>query len=353
MTAWLTVKNNAQSALYAGITAAATSLTLLSGEGAKFPSASFNISIDDEILYCSTRTDDVLTVVRAQEGTTAAVHAIAATVSLNITAGIISQIQDAIDAGGGGISDIDDFLDDTPVDGEVHKAPSSNALYDTNTLVNAHASRHKWGGADPLNIKDLLMDASYPFYNKNWLDIAGFTASHTNTGSFTVGFIFGQLATGATTNSRACLYSTTPALFYNNNSNYYSRFMIRLNPITTMTNLTAWFGCLTNPTAPTATENHIAFKIVDGEIWASCGNGTNGNLVDTGVAISQYSIINLYYKQIGTTIYFYVNDVLKVTMTTYVPGPGPSVYLTMYMLNSAAENKNIYVYPMYFMLGSE
>jgi len=102
MTTWLNVKNNAQSALYAGITAAATSLTLLAGEGVKFPASNFNISIDDEILLCTTRTVDVLTVIRAQEGTTAAIHAVGATVTLNVTAGIISQIQAAIDAGAGG-----------------------------------------------------------------------------------------------------------------------------------------------------------------------------------------------------------------------------------------------------------
>ena len=102
MTTWLNVKNNAQSALYAGITAAATSLTLLAGEGAKFPASNFNISIDDEILLCTTRTVDVLTVTRAQEGTTATIHAIGATVTLNVTAGIISQLQTAIDSGAGG-----------------------------------------------------------------------------------------------------------------------------------------------------------------------------------------------------------------------------------------------------------
>lgn len=93
---FLTVKNNAQSALYSGITAAATSLTLLSGEGAKFPAANFHISIDDEILLCSSRTGDVLTVTRAQEGTAAAVHAISATVTLNITAAIIEELQAAL-----------------------------------------------------------------------------------------------------------------------------------------------------------------------------------------------------------------------------------------------------------------
>ncbi|MGD0856546.1 MAG: hypothetical protein ABSA18_12180 [Dehalococcoidia bacterium] len=144
MTTWLNVKNNAQSALYAGITAAATSLTLLAGEGAKFPASNFNISIDDEILLCTTRTVDVLTVTRVQEGTTAAIHAVGATVTLNVTAGIISQLQAAIDAaGGGGISNIDGFLDDTPVDGQLHKAPTSNALFDHAAAVSGAHGMNK------------------------------------------------------------------------------------------------------------------------------------------------------------------------------------------------------------------
>jgi hypothetical protein len=130
MTTWLNVKNNAQSALYAGITAAATSLTLLAGEGAKFPASNFNISIDDEILLCTTRTVDVLTVTRAQEGTTAAIHAVGATVTLNVTAGIISQLQAAIDAGGSG-SGI--TLDNTAggTSGATTTAPTSNALFNS------------------------------------------------------------------------------------------------------------------------------------------------------------------------------------------------------------------------------
>lgn len=98
MTAWLNVKNNAESALSAALTAAATTLTLVSGDGARFPASNFNISIDDEILTCSSRTGDVLTVARAQEGTTAAAHAAGAIVSLNLTAAVITQLQDAIDA---------------------------------------------------------------------------------------------------------------------------------------------------------------------------------------------------------------------------------------------------------------
>lgn len=113
MTTWLNVKNNAESALASAITAAATSLTLITGDGAKFPASNFHISIDDEILLCSSRAGDVLTVTRAQESTAATAHAAGAIVALNVTAGIITQLQEAVDLGAGGV---DTFLEltDTP-----------------------------------------------------------------------------------------------------------------------------------------------------------------------------------------------------------------------------------------------
>jgi hypothetical protein len=91
---FLNVKNNASSILAAGIDAVATSLTVAAGEGARFPASNFHITIEDEILLCTTRTGDVLTVTRAQEGTAAAAHAAAKAVRLNITAAIIQELQD-------------------------------------------------------------------------------------------------------------------------------------------------------------------------------------------------------------------------------------------------------------------
>jgi len=91
---FLNVKNNASSILAAGITAGATSLTVAVGEGARFPASNFHITIEDEILKCTTRTGDVLTVTRAQEGTAAAAHAAGKAVRLNITAAIIQELQD-------------------------------------------------------------------------------------------------------------------------------------------------------------------------------------------------------------------------------------------------------------------
>ncbi len=90
---FLNVKNRAASTLASGITDVATSLTVAAGEGTKFPATNFNITIEDEILLCSSRTNDVLTVVRAQEGTANVAHDAAKTVELRITAKIITDIQ--------------------------------------------------------------------------------------------------------------------------------------------------------------------------------------------------------------------------------------------------------------------
>ena len=90
--AYLKVKNRAASALAADITATATSLSVTAGEGAKFPdSGDFHITIEDEILKCTARTTDTLTVTRAQEGTTAAAHSAGKSVELRITAGVLES----------------------------------------------------------------------------------------------------------------------------------------------------------------------------------------------------------------------------------------------------------------------
>lgn len=96
MTTWLVAKNNAESALAADISDVATSLTVTTGEGAKFPSTfPFRVSIDSEIIEVGARTTDTLSsLTRAQESTTGAAHSAGATVELCITAGAVTQLQD-------------------------------------------------------------------------------------------------------------------------------------------------------------------------------------------------------------------------------------------------------------------
>jgi len=66
--------SKAVTTLASTITATATSITVATGEGALLPASDFFIEIGNEILKCSSRTDDVLTVTRGQKSTTAAAH---------------------------------------------------------------------------------------------------------------------------------------------------------------------------------------------------------------------------------------------------------------------------------------
>jgi len=66
--------SKAVTTLASDITATATTVSVAAGEGAKLPASDFFIEIDNEILKCSSRTDDELTAARGQKGTTPAAH---------------------------------------------------------------------------------------------------------------------------------------------------------------------------------------------------------------------------------------------------------------------------------------
>ncbi len=96
-TTFLQVKNRAYSTLASAIADDALSLDVASGDGAKFPSSyPFHITIDSEIMSCTNRSTDTLTVTRAQQSTTAATHSAGARVSLNVTAKSISDLNTAV-----------------------------------------------------------------------------------------------------------------------------------------------------------------------------------------------------------------------------------------------------------------
>lgn len=87
--------NNANATLAAGINSSATSITLTSGQGARFPTLTasdyFYATLIDtsnnlEIVKCTARSTDVLTVVRAQESTTARAYSTGDRIEIRITA---------------------------------------------------------------------------------------------------------------------------------------------------------------------------------------------------------------------------------------------------------------------------
>jgi hypothetical protein len=90
--------NNANATLASGITNVATSMSLASGKGALFPNPSggdwFLLTLTQagiesswEIVKCTARSTDTLTIVRAQEGTTGLAWATADKAELRLTAG--------------------------------------------------------------------------------------------------------------------------------------------------------------------------------------------------------------------------------------------------------------------------
>ena len=94
--------NNASSTLAANIGPAATSLTVATGEGAKFPSSgTFLVTlckVASGIEYAweivsATRSGDVLTITRAQEGTSAGSYLIGDIVSLRVTAAQVTALE--------------------------------------------------------------------------------------------------------------------------------------------------------------------------------------------------------------------------------------------------------------------
>lgn len=93
--------NNASSLLASGIAPTDTVATVQAGQGALFPTISAGqiaaITLEDvsgniEVVYATGRTGDSLTIVRAQEGTTAISFASGSRVEQRVTAGVISAL---------------------------------------------------------------------------------------------------------------------------------------------------------------------------------------------------------------------------------------------------------------------
>jgi hypothetical protein len=93
--------NSAFATLASGINSSATSITLTTGQGARFPSLSagdfFYATLIDtsnnlEIIKCTARSTDVLTVVRGQESTTARAYSTGDRIELRVTAAGFSEM---------------------------------------------------------------------------------------------------------------------------------------------------------------------------------------------------------------------------------------------------------------------
>ncbi len=96
-TTFLVAKNRVHSKLAAALTAGATSLTVTLADAGLFPDTyPFHLTIEDEIVSVTNRVSNLMTIVRAQQDTTAVAHANKTFVALNITAKAVSDLNAAV-----------------------------------------------------------------------------------------------------------------------------------------------------------------------------------------------------------------------------------------------------------------
>src|ERR1700744_5996876 len=113
--------NAVATTLNGGITSSTTSVTLT--DASTWPAGNFRVIVDSEIMYCTSRSSNVLTVVRGQEGTTAASHADLTAAVHGLTAGFLNQYRldllaaAAIIDGADSLSADDDDFDDESFSG--------------------------------------------------------------------------------------------------------------------------------------------------------------------------------------------------------------------------------------------
>lgn len=170
--------NNASSLLAATINAAATTVQVGAGEGALFPSptgseyflvALVNAAGDLEIVKCTSRTGDLLTVVRAQEGTSAATWTNGATrVELRVTKGTMEamlqktgdSMSGNLDMGGHNVVDARLTGDTTVVGGQLVGTAIRGVEDDASNeiLVPSDGSRATAGGSPILTQGDGVME---------------------------------------------------------------------------------------------------------------------------------------------------------------------------------------------------
>lgn len=103
----LKITNNAFGTLAASINDSVTSITVASGQGARFPTLGagdyfyatlINISNEFEIVQCTARIGDVLTVTRAQDGTSARAYTVGDRLEIRPVAAIFDGKQDTLPA---------------------------------------------------------------------------------------------------------------------------------------------------------------------------------------------------------------------------------------------------------------
>lgn len=187
--------------------------------------------------------------------------------------------------------------------------------------VSNHDARHEWGGADEVNIKDTLAFA-YPYLLLSPGDSGSYTQTLTGGRGWTaishkgVSACSGNLANDVTGSvSWESFYLDYAESFYR------LRYSCSLNMDGTA-NSEIWVGFFSDTTTfPTTTSNHIGFRLLNGTLYASNGNGVNGTQtqIDTGLGAWDERAVGFKYMADNIKYYLQNNSTEIATHTTNRP----------------------------------
>lgn len=278
MTTFLGKKNNAVSkvATVGGIDNSTDPVTfaVTTGEGSKFPASNFVITIDNEILLCTSRTGDNLTCTRAYEGTTIAAHSQNADVEARITAGTLLEYEKISNLHG-----MDFAADDQTSDAYVVTLAPAPTAYFTGMVVKFKANTLNTG-ACTLNVNSLGAKTLKKNYNSDLVTgdiLAGQIViaiyDGTNFQVLSVGSV--PIATGAeTTTGTDNTKAISPKALADAdlNTRLKSKLMITSRDGTAASGDVSYTGCGFKPTAI------IAKSFVSGTVYQSFGMADSDKL---------------------------------------------------------------------------
>lgn len=142
------------------------------------------------------------------------------------------------------------------------------------------------------------------------------------------------LSSGAVNGNRKYIYYgdywVTPGT-----NDRHIRFSASVMSKDTCANKETWVVLLSGVT-PSVTAYHLGFRIVNGDIYASNGNGVNGTQTDTGIKATQWANITFVAVYGTDNIKYYINGILKATHTTNRPAG-----ITLNMHHSVKTTENV------------
>jgi len=295
--AFLKVKNRAVSLLASGVSDTDTSWTLATAEGAKFPdSGNFHVTCEDEIVMCTARSGDVLTAVRAQEGTSAAAHSAGKAVELRVTAGIIENIQNEV---------IPKSLLTTQGDLIIRgaSAPERLAKGTERYFLRMGANEPEW-----------VLGYEFGKAINAWQwEIAFYDLTTTVSGSgeiYEQGYGTFYIKTNTTSGSTARGIGYSFGWFTFGSSHWFEWYIYVTHRGST-TNGRTWIK-IDIDTAADPTDEAFGFRLDGDALKGIVHNGTSLTVVDLNTTFNSGSSYQLFIKIVpGDKIYWYVNGIEK------------------------------------------